>query len=56
MNYFIRTLQLVGRMGRRTDIEQWGDARSKPFTEGQAVLNSGQIGPAAATRIDRPAA
>ena len=56
MTYLIRTLQRIGRLGRRSDIQQWGDARAMPFTEGQAVLGSGQIGPAAATRIDRPAA
>ena len=31
---------------RRSDLTVWGDSRSLPFTEGQAVVGSGLIGPA----------
>ena len=39
-------LKNVRRMGRSPYPEAWGDARALPFTEGQAVLAPGSIGPA----------
>ena len=35
----------LGRRNRRQEMQAWGDARSMPFTEGQAVLAPGHIGP-----------
>lgn len=34
------------RPSRRRDLQVWGDARALPYTEGQAVVAAGRIGPA----------
>ena len=34
-------------MRRPPDVQSWGDSRSLPFTEGQAVVSPGAIAPAA---------
>ncbi|MDJ0961302.1 MAG: hypothetical protein QNJ88_11625 [Acidimicrobiia bacterium] len=31
--------------GSRTEFTRWSDARAMPYTEGQAVVGPGQIGP-----------
>lgn len=38
--------RLRSRFTRRSDVTVWGDSRSLPFTEGQAVVGAGLIGPA----------
>lgn len=47
MKQLISTLTMSKRKRRLSEIQKWGDPRSKPFTEGQAVIAPGQIGPAA---------
>ena len=37
--------RLRKRLTRRSDVTVWGDSRSLPFTEGQAVVGPGLIGP-----------
>lgn len=38
--------RLRTRINRRSHVTVWGDSRSLPFTEGQAVVGAGLIGPA----------
>ena len=37
--------RFVRGLTRNGDITVWGDARSMPYTEGQAVVGPGQVGP-----------
>jgi hypothetical protein len=57
MERFTTTLRrIVRKINRRPEVEYWGDARALPYTEGQAVLAPGMIGPSAVANSDRAGA
>ena len=45
--------RLIDKIQRRPQLDYWGDARALPYTEGQAVMGPGSIGPSAVAHVDQ---